>query len=355
MFDYAQQPHVPSASPRNRRWRFFIIVIILVIAGGAAAYGVQRFGHATISVINRIGEAVIPGDTQKPRITPISDDPEYELPKNSSDRLDILLLGIRGKDDTENGGNLTDTIMLFSLDAKSGRATLTSIPRDLTVRITDTKTEKINTAYAHLGLGGTKKLYSRVTGVGIDFIALLDFSAFKQLIDTLGGITITLEKPFTETQQWGYEFTLPAGTQQLTGEQALYYARSRYGSSDFDRSRRQMQVMLAMKEKAAALNLTSDPLRALELANTLRKHIETDLGIFDISTVRQLLAQQNSLGTIRRYQLTTENVLYETKVDGIYELLPRGGSLAAMKQFFTTVLSDHPILATPSPSPSATP
>jgi LCP family protein required for cell wall assembly len=320
------------------------ILIGLVIACGAGL-AVRNVRNATIYVVNKISGAETTEATPKP--TPLDKDPEYAMPENDKNRLDILALGIRGKDDVENGGLLTDTILLFSMDTTTGKATLTSIPRDLTVRVTNDKTEKINTAYIHNGVSGTRKLYSRILGVGIDNVVVVDFQAFQSVVEALGGISITLDKPFKETQQWGYEFLLPAGVNNLNGEQALYYARSRYGTSDFDRSRRQMQVIMAIKEKAAALDLLQDPIKALEVIMAVKKHVDTDLGVFDLGTVKNLLAQQNELGKIKRYQLTTENFLYETTASGTYELLPRGNTLAPIKAFFQTILTDAPTIPTP--------
>jgi|GEM_PF-905416 len=350
-FDYAQS--LEPKHPWLKRFGWFLLALIVFYG---AVYTLGGIKNATISVVNRIADSVRDSGDNQPEVTPIAKDPEYTMPENDTSRLDILILGIRGKDDIENGGLLTDTILLFSLDTQSGRATLTSIPRDLTVRITDEKTEKINTAYAHYGLEGSKKLFSRVLGVAIDNIVVADFDAFISIVDTLGGVTVTLNKPFQESQQWGFEFSLPAGENLLTSERALYYSRSRYSSSDFDRSRRQMQVLLAIKEKATALSLTSDPLKVLELMTTIRRHIETDLDIFDLGTIKNLLTQQGKLDRIVRYQLTTENVLYETKIDGIYELLPRDNTLAHIKRFIQTILTNNPVLPTPAPtltSPSA--
>jgi LCP family protein required for cell wall assembly len=327
-----------------------LTLIVIVIVG---IWALGKVSNATIAVVNHFSHSTI-GEHATPTPTPLDKDPEYQMPENDPNRLDILILGIRGKDDTENGGLLTDTILLFSLDKTTGAASLVSIPRDLTVRITDDKTEKINTAYAHYGLN-VKKFFSRVTGVGIDNVVVADFEAFKAVVDTLGGVTITLDKPFKETQQWGYEFSLPAGANNLTGDQALYYARSRYSTSDFDRSRRQMQIIMAIKEKAAALELTKDPIKALQVMLAIRKHIDTDMNIFSIGTIKDLMTQQDLLSRIKRYQLTTDNVFYETKVNGIYELLPRDGSLAHLKTFFRTVLTEKPELFVPTPSPTATP
>ncbi len=344
-YDYLQPP--PTPRKKFLRYVFWIVII------GAVAYGMMllagQIRNATVSVVNHLTGNSGTADIGS-KIIPIDKDPQYQMPDNDKNRLDILVLGIRGKDDVENGGLLTDTILLFSLDATTGASALTSIPRDLTVRITDEKTEKINTAYAHYGLSGTRKLFSRISGISIDNIIVVDFEAFRSVVNALGGITVTLAKPFEESQQWGYEFTLPAGKNDLTGEQALYYARSRYGSSDFDRSRRQMQVIMAIREKAIALDLTGDPLKAFEVVSAVRKHIETDMNIFDLGTVKDLMAQQDKLGRIKRYYLTTENILYETTVNGIYELLPRDGTLAHIKKFFSTVLTDVPVLPSPDPA-----
>jgi LCP family protein required for cell wall assembly len=349
----------PRRSSRSRTVRtvlFWLLLAALVAYASAAV--VRGLTRASISVVNNIRgitpEPVSTGVDGKP-LPRLEDDPEYEIPDNNKKRLDVLLLGIRGEGDAVNGGLLTDTILLLSVDTKTSRASLTSIPRDLTVRLTDGTIGKVNAAYATLGMKGARTLMSRITGVYIDNIVILDFEAFKYIVDTLGGVTITLDRPFSEPTQWGYEFTLPEGANTLTGEQALYYVRSRYGSSDFDRSRRQMQVMLAIKEQAMALDLSSDPIRALDLVKTVRKHIVTDLDILDIGTIRDLMGQGSQIDRIRRYQLTPENVLFETKVDGIYELLPRDGTLAGVKEFFRTVLDDEPVLPRATPEPTATP
>ena len=359
MNDYFYSPNLTS--PRRHWWHWgFALIAVLLVGGGFFLFSTS----SRITIINGVRNIAGIDNTADigSKIIPIDEDPEYAMPKNDDGRLDILLLGIRGEEDVENGGLLTDTIMLFSLDNATGRASLTSIPRDLTVRVTDEKTEKINTAYIHNGINGTKRLFSRITGVGIDHIVVIDFQAFQQVVDTLGGVTIHLDRPFEETKQWAgegeeYVFSLPEGDNVLTGEQALYYVRSRYSTSDFDRSRRQMQVMMAIKEKVQGLNLMSDPMTALSLAKTVKSHIDTDMDIFDLGTLKQLMDQGDQLTKIRRYQLTTENFLYETKVDGIYELLPRGDTLSYLKAFFASVLDDAPVMTAPTltPSPSMTP
>ncbi len=347
MIDYAST--TPSRTPWSKRILWLVLFLLVMLAGRAA---LSRLGNATLLIVNRISDTISNDDKSGKQLS-IADDPEYALPTNSNDRLDVLILGIRGKEDVENGGLLTDTVLLLSIDKSSGRASLVSIPRDLTIRITDDRVGKINTLYAHYGVSETKKMYSRILGVGIDNIVVADFDAFVSVVDTLGGITVTLDKPFQESQQWGFPFSLPAGKNNLNGQQALYYSRSRYSSSDFDRSRRQMQVLMAIKDKATSLSLLDEPIKALSLITEIRKHINTDLNIFDLGTIKDILLQQKKLATIRRYQLTTENVLYETKVNGVYELLPRDATLKHIKDFIVSITGAQPLLPTPDILPAS--
>ncbi len=347
--DYTQQPI-------RRPYKLYALRAGIAIIAIVAAIFFARFFHmfksATISVVNFVAPGTPIERELPPTIIPIDKDPEYTLPQKDNSRLDILVLGMRGKDDVANGGLLTDTIMLFTSYPSTGAAALTSIPRDLTIRVTDEQTGKINSVYAHYGISGTKKLFSRILGVSIDNIVVIDFEAFKSVVDTLGGVTITLDQPFTEEEQWGYSFSLPAGANTLNGDQALYYVRSRYGSSDFDRSRRQMQVILGIKNKVADLNLSEDPIQAINLVSAIRKHMETDLNVFDLGNMRDLLLQQDKLSQLKRYHLTTENLLYEAKINGIYELLPLGDTLAHIKDYIASILNTRPRIWTPTPSPT---
>ncbi len=283
---------------------------------------------------------------QLPFARPIQNDPDYVMPAKENDRLDILVLGMRGTDEPENGGMLTDAIMLLSYNETTKRVAMVSIPRDLYVRFSSEHSDKINAAYEDLGLGGVKKLVSQITGVYVDYAVVFDFSSFKEIVDTLGGVDITLAKPFSEKSQWGYEFSLPAGQNHLDGETALYYVRSRYSTSDFDRAWRQQQVIMAIKQKALALNVLSEPGTALNLLNVVRKNIKTDYGLGNISSMMSL-ADQLTDSSMRRVVLTTENFLIEDHINGMYVLLPDGGSFAALKTYLKTVCD-----ATPAPLPS---
>src|SRR3989344_2515737 len=243
---------------------FFILSAVGIIYG-ASIYGI---GANEIKVANKDKEETIWGKvanlfavSSEKKMT-LENDPDYIMPKPEDNRWDLLVLGIRGEDeiDQEVGALLTDTMMLISYDKETQRTSMVSIPRDLYVRIYGEKTDKINSAY-EIGilrnneLGFTKKLISRITGVYIDSAIVVDFSSFEKIIEDLGGIDVVLDKPFTEAQQWGYEFSLPAGENHLDGQTPPYYARSRFSLSDFDWAQRQQKIIMAIKDKVLALDL----------------------------------------------------------------------------------------------------
>jgi len=274
-------------------------------------------------------------------------DTNYVMPDKEPDRLDILILGIRGDDDEnaeEAGALLTDTMMVFSHDQITKKSSLVSIPRDFYVK-NGTGKSKINAAYEYglyrkEGTEYVKKLVSQITGVYIDNVIVADFSSFEKLIDQLGGIDITLTKPFKEEGQWGYTFELSAGKNRLNGQDALYYVRSRYSTNDFDRAFRQQQVLFAIKDKLTELNIISDPITTLSIINTLSRNVKTDINLWDIKKIIDLGNEvDTSPSMFKKQVLSTDNLLYQTTgPQGAYILLPNGDNFDQIKQLFRNVL-----------------
>lgn len=283
------------------------------------------------------------------------------IPKNISagdGRMNILVLGIRGKDDPdaeEGGALLTDTIQIFSIDQNAKKATIVSVPRDIYVTIGNdppggkaSKKDKINVVYeygtSHSGndLEFIDKYMSQFAGVHIDKTVVFDFSSFKSIIDALGGVDIILDKPFDESTQWGYSFHLPAGKNHLNGENALYYVRSRYSTNDFDRSRRQQEIVIALKNKLAQINFFSEPLKTLKIYNMVRQNVRTDIGILDISNLVGIAHSLQNI-TIEHHIISTENLLVESRAsDGAYILLPRNNDWGLIQKFFKDILTPAP-------------
>jgi LCP family protein required for cell wall assembly len=327
-------PESPRASKPSRRpsGRFVLVIIAGLFLTAGLLY-VSGLNHR-ISIANPFDRG-----TTTPAPTP---DPDYAMPEKDPNRLNILIMGIRGLNDPDAGDGgplLTDSIQVFSYDKTTKKSSLVSLPRDLYVVVHDSKKDKLNSAYEY-GLSHSsdslkfiKEKISRISGVYINQVVIFDFSSFKEIVDALGGVDVTLAAPFTEAQQWGYKFSLPAGPNHLDGQNALYYARSRYSSNDFDRSRRQQQIMFAIKDKLLKLNFFSDPVKSFSILNLIRNDLKTDIGVWDIKTFLDL-ANQVKFAEMKKTVISTDNLVVEGRENNAYVLLPKGGNFEGIKQFF---------------------
>lgn len=325
---------VESKPPYNRGVRYLLLGFLIIASVFYLSGRVRQF-----SITNPFAPIV----SQTPKPTP---DSNYTMPQKETNRFDILVLGIRGENDpdaNDGGPLLTDSIQVFSYDKMTKKSSLISLPRDLFVTIHDDKKNKLNTAYEygyyHSGnsLQFIKDKISQITGIYIDQVVVFDFSAFREIIDALGGIDITLTAPFTENQQWGKVFSLPVGLNHLDGQTALYYVRSRYSSNDFDRSRRQQQVIFAIKDKLLKLNFLGDPVKSFSILTLIRNDIKTDIGVWNINQILDL-AKEVKFETLKRAVISTDNLVFEARDNGVYILLPKAGDLTVIKQFFQNIL-----------------
>ena len=325
--------HLPSPSPK-KHWGKIVLGVIVIVA--IAALVSHAFGLTNqISITNPFNHNTT---SATPTATP---DPDYAAPKNDPNRLNVLVLGIRGLDDpnaVDGGPLLTDSIQIFSYDKVTKKSSLISIPRDLYVTVHDNKKDKVNTVYEYgyyhssNSLQFVKDKFSQISGVYIDQVVVFNFSAFKDIIDALGGIDVTLAAPFDEPKEWGFDFHLPAGSNHLDGTNALYYARSRYSSTDFDRSGRQQQIIFAIKDKLLQLNFFSDPVKSFNVLNLVRSDIQTDIGLWDIKQYLDL-AKQVKFSDMKKTVISTDNLVMEGKgPDNAYILLPKTGNLSGIKQ-----------------------
>ncbi len=180
-------------------------------------------------------------------------------PLDDQETVNFLLIG----SDRRPGGSFrTDTMVIAMLRPREGQVSMISIPRDLWVYIPTSGNQRINTAYQHGELygyagGGPGLLKDTILynlGIQIDHTAMVEFTGFQHIIDTLGGIDVPVACPYTdwrlidpsynpnvEANWWLY--TVGPGVVHMDGDLALWYARSRQKSSDFDRGRRQQETL----------------------------------------------------------------------------------------------------------------
>lgn len=319
----------PKSKWRRLIFTFWIFALVIILIGlGGTLVWKTSFTYSQIKTGNEGG------------ILPFSE----STPQPDPSRLNILVLGLRGEEDP-NGGLLTDSLILISVDKKSGQVALISIPRDLYVKMPgEDYREKINFAYA---LGFEKKgatgalLYSKtavskVTGLYINYALAVNHEAFREIVDILGGIDIVLDKPFREDQQFSKEMIidLPAGLNHLNGTTTLYFVRSRFTTSDFDRARRQQQVLLAIKDKAFSLGVLSNPVKVFQILNSLGRNVRTDMPISQIKDLIVLVQKFDDQKVIHKvFDTTPEGLLYESKTEaGAYILLPQGDDFKKIQE-----------------------
>lgn len=249
-------------------------------------------------------------------------DKGINLKQESPHELNILILGVGGG--RHDGPNLTDTILLATIDEEKNKVTLTSVPRDLWVPDLSGNNKKINTAYTYGetkrkggGLKLTEAVVKKVTGQNVDYGIKIDFSGFVKAIDILGGLDVNVENTFDD---YAYpvsgkeddicgndvedikEFiaTNPAemeiqekfscryrhlhfdrGQTHMDGETALEFVRSRHAlgveGSDFSRSRRQQKIISSFKDKVFSAQTLVNPITLINLYNTIKSSIDTDI------------------------------------------------------------------------------
>ena len=333
----------------------FIFVFFVLLSSGYVVYKANSTFDKMTGEKNSVIKSLmlmLPFGDNFFQILPTEDEISVieKLRNNELDRLNFLLLGIRGVGDP-NGGLLTDTIIVMSIKPQTNELALISIPRDLYVYIPHRNYEnKINEVYSagvidedwQRGLKYSKEAVSQVTGLDIHYAVSVDFEAFKEIIDTLGGVTITLSKPFSETNQFEEGIIdLPAGTQNIDGDTALLFARARFSSSDFDRSKRQQQLLIGAKEKALSLGVISNPVKVISILNSLGNHVKVDAELWELQELIGVINKVDTSNTKRMvFDTSKEGLLYASRDSkGSYILLPEGENFDEIKKVCTDIFN----------------
>lgn len=343
----APKKYIKPEKPKGKikKWVILALIIIILIIPAFYVFKTGLAFSKIITIKNIAWEKIFGNKMPSSEYTPLKDE----------DRINALILGMRGEDDPDVGALLTDTIILVSFKKSTDQVSLISIPRDLYLQMPgETRYEKINTAYAiglekyNNGLDYAKKTIAYVSGVYIDYAVIVNFEAFKDIIDILGGVTIHLDKPFIEDKQWLCDesgqncqpFVVETGEQTLNGETALLYVRSRFSSDDFDRAHRQHQVILALKDKILSLGILSDPLKISGILDVLSKNVKTDLSPWEVPELIELAKNTKVNDVIKKvFENSEQGFLYQTKISGIYVLLPTTGNFDQIREYCQNVFN----------------
>lgn len=261
------------------------------------------------------------------------------------DRVTVLFLGIDQRCD-EVGPTRTDSMMIATLDPVAQTAAVLSLPRDLWIEIPGFGIDRINQAHYlgeannYPGGGGPALAVETVAaalGIPIDYYVTVNFDAFIEVIDLIGGIDIEvpeeIDDPNYPDSCYGYDpFQIDSGRHHLDGETALKYARTRatYGG-DVDRAGRQQQVVLAAREKIARLGMLPQLIgQSPELWQTFQRNVRTDLSLEEAIQLA-LLVQEISRENIRTAVIDYDYVYDQTTPDGQQVLVPIRENIRALR------------------------
>ncbi|HVU13467.1 MAG TPA: LCP family protein [Phototrophicaceae bacterium] len=284
------------------------------------------------------------------------------LDRNGENLLNVLLLGNDGEV-TDDGYLRTDTMIVVSINRDTGTVSMISFPRDMYVYIPGWTMQRLNLAYIHGEQGGwpgggfgllrQTLLYN--FGLNVHYYAMVDFSGFKSIVDAVGGINVAVDcaiedLPLIDTQipsgayktADGDHWVLPVGYYQMTGAEALWYARSRASSTDFDRGRRQQQVLRAVWNKAKATGLLNN---AVQLWNDGSQYVQTDMQLQDILSLLPIALNLDP-GKIQDYEMArTYDTLPWQPPDGSNVQLPVYDHLHQLLQDFYTPPTQNQLVA----------
>jgi LCP family protein required for cell wall assembly len=352
-------------------------LVLVVLVGATFTY--KRFDDFISATT---GRHITPGEIVQV-VEPAQGTIAYKL--KHGQQVNILLLGMGGEQN--DAPYLTDSIMAVTIDPSTGRVMLLSIPRDLVVHMnlqtpsSRTWTNKINAAFEvpytsiiccvapeYQGRDGgghaAEHEVGKLTGLTFDRYIGVDFVAFRDLVNALGGVDVCLTTNLDDYSYPNYNngympIHYKAGCQHLNGEQSLQISRSRHAEqpqqqSDFGRAKRQQDVMQAIKKKATTVNGFS---KAPQLLDALQKNIHTDMSLSDMKAIYDW-GKNLPDSSLIRIALTAPSPLGEGNLldsfncgmgSGVSQLCPDDQSYNMIHKYVSSVFIDPKVLAERAP------
>jgi LCP family protein required for cell wall assembly len=271
--------------------------------------------------------------------------------------INFLILGIAGGN--HQGKDLTDTIMFVSLNPYQKQLALVSLPRDIWL---EKWRAKLNSIYHYKGLEETKKTVEEILGQKVDYGVIIDFELFQKIIDTLGGITVDIERSFDD-----YRYPIPgkendlcggdpqyrcryehlhfeAGKQFMDGQTALKFVRSRNAQgeegTDFARAARQQKVILAIKDKIISKEFLLSPKKVIQLFKLVSLNIQTDIPKEKYWQIAKTGIKIKNIKTATLNENYLINPPISKKYDNQWVLVPKSGNWSEIQKHIKSILND---------------
>lgn len=251
-----------------------LLILVLTTVLVIVAYGAKLLSSADKTLDNAY--------TPVKRETTINDgiDP-------IKDPIAVLVLGIDDNEDRQLGVARTDAMLLATVSPTTGNISMVSIPRDTYTQINSPMfvgKDKINSAYSYGEVEASIDAVGNLMNIPINYYVTLDFQAFENIVDAIGGVEIDIDFSFVEQNAQSEEIVqLEKGRHLLDGEKALAYARTRKLDNDVMRGSRQQEVMEAVLAKSMKLGSVT---KFQSVITALDGHLWTDM---DMSTMLKVV------------------------------------------------------------------
>jgi LCP family protein required for cell wall assembly len=343
---------------KRKAWTSALAILLIGFTGGA------WYGAKLISNVDKVFHGNVFSDVH----ALVS---STTLKGQNQGRVNILLAGDSSDDPGHQGADLTDSVMVLSIDTKNQTGFMLSVPRDLLVDVPGYGHEKINAAnensnfheagYPSGGMGQLEQVVQTDLGIPIDYYALINYGVFKDSVDAVGGIKVDIQSPDPRGIYDAYtHLKLPNGLNELDGQQALDLARARgddsagdisYGfpNSDFNRTQHQREMLIALSQKAKNIGVLANPIKVSQLFDSVGKNVQTDFDLQDILAMAKItkgvnLAQLQSL--TYSYGGGKSLLTDYTSPDGQESLVPTEGvdSFGQLQQYYQQLTSNNPVV-----------
>ncbi|MBW7954846.1 LCP family protein [Candidatus Gracilibacteria bacterium] len=277
-----QKGFIKSKENSNNFLRYFVLIVLIIVGflGYIALKEVSKIKFDLDSILSFSGFGLNLEEIEKKSTI-----------KTTNGKTNIVIIG-RGGDEND-APELTDSILIASINYKNKSISMFSVPRDLYVAYPTSGAGKINEVYFRAlrktkdefeAIKSLNEVLGKITGEEMHYFVNLDFNGFRKIIDSVGGINIDVPNQIIDNTYPGpnhsyITFKINPGLQTLDGKTALMYARSRHSTSDFDRSLRQQLIIKALREKFLSLDLLTSPSKIKSIYAILQEHVITNLDL----------------------------------------------------------------------------
>ena len=309
---------------RNRRERALLLCGGVIIALCATFFSLLWSKIQTPGAANPPAAAVLPQEATQSAAA--------LYPPLPAGQTKILLLGSDQRPD--DGGYRTDVIILLTLNPQQMTVSAVSFPRDLWVKVPSLYEMKINQVFGLGGFEAMTEMFQSNFGFTPDYYVLTNFAGFTQFVDQQGGVDVAAAQALTDIcdlpQAQDGSCTVEPGVVHMDGATALWYVRSRYTSSDFDRLRRAQEVLYGLLKKMIQVGSLS---KLAEIQTALAGNVQTNLSLEKAISFLPFAARVIQYpDKIERYAITEDQSTPSWSWDGMWILLPDAEAIKSLLQ-----------------------